>query len=642
MMIAKNLLKLTTTTTTMRRSAASATVTVATVNNNAMGGAHIGQQQQRSFSRFNNNLPSAEAAKSTDMFCFQCEQTKDGTGCTTVGVCGKTPEVAALQDLLIYNLRYTSVYAHNARCMGVCAEQLRPASEFLLHGLYATLTNVNFDPERFVEYLEQCEHHMTQCRALYESACKQHNVQPRSFVMPHGTVSVNTASEQLVHFGREIAGVDGRIRELGQQVGSVQELVSYGLKGLAAYAKEALMFGQSDTAVFDYMHEAMALLSNVPGAVQGLDANNVDTLLNMALRCGEVNIRVMELLDTGATTAFGHPTPTPVLTTPVPGKCILVSGHDLSDLHEILRLTEGTDINVYTHGELLPGHGYPGLKQYKHLVGNYGGPWQLQKMEFSAFPGAILMTTNCIVEPRKSYRNRIFTTGVVGYEGVQHLKSRADFVKVVESAKQLAGFPESVATQEKKYVNTGFAHNAVLGLAPAVIQAVKNGDIKRFWLIGGCDGSEGERSYYKDIATNVPQDNVVMTLGCAKYRFNRYEFGSIDVGGMEGVQIPRLLDIGQCNDSYSAVKIASALADAFGTKDLNDLPISFVISWFEQKAVVVLLTLLKLGLKNMRTGPALPAFIDPVTLQLLVDKWQLHPIAAKDYRADMMAMLKGQ
>jgi hydroxylamine reductase len=392
-------------------------------------------------------------------------------------------------------------------------------------------------------------------------------------------------------------------------------LLVYGVKGTAAYAHHAKVLGRESDDVYAFFHEALSYLSE--------ETTTVDNLLGLCLRCGEVNLKVMEMLDTAHTSAYGHPRPTPVRVEPLEGKAILVSGHDLKDLEELLRQTEGKGINVYTHGEMLPAHGYPRLKAYPHLAGNYGGAWQDQKQEFAAFPGAILMTTNCIQEPRDSYKQRIFTSGLVAWPGVRHIANR-DFTPVIEAALAAPGF---AAEGPDNSILVGFGHDAVMSVAGQVIDAVKSGAIKRFFLIGGCDGAKTGRDYYTDLAQAVPKDSVILTLACGKYRFNKLDFGAI--GG-----IPRLLDIGQCNDAYSAIKIAGALAGAFNC-GVNDLPLSLVLSWHEQKAVCILLTLLHLGIKNIRLGPSLPAFVTPPVLKVLSEKFNLMPITTveKDLNA---------
>ncbi|MEI8078909.1 MAG: hydroxylamine reductase, partial [bacterium] len=412
-------------------------------------------------------------------------------------------------------------------------------------------------------------------------------------------------------------GVPPRQGLLGPDVTGVQELLTSGLKGMAAYADHAQILGRTDDVVGDFCHEALDYLAKPAPAL--------DVLLKFALRCGEVNLRVMELLDQANTGAYGNPEPTRIRITPVAGKGILVSGHDLLDLHDLLVQTAGTGINVYTHGEMLPANAYPGLKKFTHLVGNYGGAWQNQREEFNAFPGPILMTTNCIQKPKDSYQNRIFTTGLVAWPGVTHLATR-DFAPVIAAAQVAPGF---TATAPEKFIMGGFGHAAVMNVADTVIAAVKAGAIKHFFLIGGCDGAKPGRNYYTEFAQLVPKDCVILTLACGKYRFNKLEFG--EIGG-----IPRLLDLGQCNDAYSAVQIAVALAKAFNC-GVNDLPLSFVLSWYEQKAVVILLSLLHLGLRKIRLGPSLPACVTPAVLKVLVDTFALAPITTP--AADLKASL---
>lgn len=577
-----------------------------------------------------------------DMFCFQCEQTNNGTGCTTLGVCGKTPEVAALQDLLINNLKNMSVYTHLAHKNGVPMDMIRPFSDLVLRGLYSTLTNVNFDAQRFVDYLTECQEMTMEAKKLYESS----TANPRKIEFEHAyDISKELQARDvptLVAIAKSV-GVQERLGQLGQFAGSMQELLTYGLKGYAAYAREAELLGQTDPEVFAFMNEAMAFLSGVPNVTE-FDAHNGDHALALALKCGEVNIKVMSLLDKGANVRFGSPEPTQVSTTPEPGKCILVSGHDLGDLHAILEQTEGKGINVYTHGELLPGNSYPGLKKFKHLKGNYGGPWQLQQYDFSMFPGPIVMTTNCIIEPRKKYADRIFTTSEVGWPGVRHIKNH-DFSEVVKSALENKGFPESVAKEEKKQLTIGFNHHTILSIAPSLVDAITKGQLQKVFVIGGCDGTEGERNFYKDLATSLPKDSTLMlTLGCAKYRINKYDHGTMDLVDpktQQKITIPRLLDVGQCNDVYSALKVALALKEVTGVKDINDLPLAYAISWFEQKAVVIFLTMLHLGVKNMRIGPRLPAFLPPAVVKVLQEKLNLRAVPVPDVQSEMNAMIKG-
>lgn len=505
------------------------------------------------------------------MFCYQCEQTAQCSGCTSFGVCGKDPETAALQDLLIDLCKKIAVKAH-------AGERTREADLFVVEGLFTTVTNVNFDPEDLAKIIRRGA-----------ALC---DFEPAADL------------DGLIKQG-EAVGIESRKAEFGEDITGLQELILYGLKGMAAYADHAYILGKEDDSVFAFFHEAMTCLTN--------KFPTVDDLFGMAMKVGEVNLTVMGLLDEANTGTYGHPEPTPVNINAVEGKAILVSGHDLKDLAMLLEQTEGKGINIYTHGEMLPCHGYPELKKYKHLVGNYGGAWQDQREEFEAFPGAILMTTNCIQKPKENYKARIFTCGLVQWPGVQHIDD-GNFAPVIDAALAAPGFPE---TEEPKTILVGFGHNAVLGVAPTVIEAVKSGALKHFFLIGGCDGAKSGRNYYTDFAEAVPEDCAILTLACGKYRFNKLEFG--DIGG-----IPRLLDIGQCNDAYSAVQIAVALAGAFDC-GVNDLPLSFILSWYEQKAICILLSLLHLGVQNIKVGPSLPAFITPAVLNVLVEKFSIAP-----------------
>jgi hydroxylamine reductase len=521
------------------------------------------------------------------MFCYQCEQNAGGKGCQKAGVCGKDAVAAGQMDELIQECLGISRYARRAR--GLDAGD-RAVDVFVIEALFTTVTNVNFDSARLADWLRRAQAIKERARRLYEEACRRAGRAAEPVPAPACEVSV----------GR-------KIETLGGDVGGLQELIKYGLKGMAAYADHARILGVEDPAVYAFFHEALDFLADNP--------TDIGRLTEMALKVGEVNLKVMGLLDRANTGAYGHPEPTQALVTPVKGKCILVSGHDLKDLDELLKQTQGRGINVYTHGEMLPCLAYPGLKKHRHLVGNYGGAWQDQQKEFDAFPGAILMTTNCIQKPKAAYQSRIFTTGLVGWPGVTHVSNR-DFSAVIAAALAAPGFAEDAPA---KHITVGFARNAVLGAAGKVVEAVKAGKLRRFFLIGGCDGAKPGRNYYTDFAQAVPKDCAILTLACGKYRFNKMEFG--DIGG-----IPRLLDVGQCNDAYSAVQIAAALAEAFAC-GINDLPLSIILSWYEQKAVCVLLTLLHLGLKNMRLGPSLPAFVGPNVLKVLVDKFGLKPIS---------------
>ena len=546
------------------------------------------------------------------MFCYQCEQTAKGTGCTVAGVCGKDPRTAVLQDLLVYATKGLAMYAHRARQLGV---KNHDADVFTLEALFTTVTNVNFDPERVAALVRRLPWIRARVRAAYEAAAKKAGQTPDTLGGPAEWEPAGDL-DGLVAQGAEI-GVLSRKATLGEDVTGLQELLTYGLKGMAAYADHAQILGQEDDAVYAFFYQALDYLTQAE--------QSADELVGLALKCGEVNLTVMGLLDTANTGAYGHPVPTKVRVEPLKGKAILISGHDLKDLEELLKQTAGKGINVYTHGEMLPAHGYPKLKAYQHLAGNYGGAWQEQKKEFDAFPGAILMTTNCIQAPRDSYKARIFTSGLVAWPGVTHIHDR-NYAPVIDAALAADGFKED---GPDKTILVGFGHEAVLGVADKVVDAVKSGKIKHFFLIGGCDGAKPGRSYYTDFAQAVPDDSVILTLACGKYRFNKLDFG--EVAG-----IPRLLDIGQCNDAYSAIQIAVALANAFET-DVNSLPLSLVLSWYEQKAVVILLTLLHLGIRNMRLGPSLPAFVTPPVLNVLVEKFGLAPVSTP--AEDLKAML---
>jgi len=547
------------------------------------------------------------------MFCYQCEQTAKGTGCTAQGVCGKDPETAALQDLLVYAVKDISRYAHRAYELGARDSKV---DVFMIKALFSTLTNVNFDPQRFTEFIKQAAEIKKKAQKLYEDAQKKAGEKPEALICPIAWWEDTDDLDKMVRKSESVS-IQKRIDKLGKDITGLQELITYGLKGAAAYADHAQILGKEDSELYAQFHEMLNYLTEGP--------TNADELLQRARKCGQINLKAMEFLDSANTEAYGHPEPTKVRITPVKGKCIVVSGHDLKDLEELLKQTEGKGINVYTHGEMLPCNAYPGLKKYKHLVGNFGGAWQEQRKEFDEFPGAILMTTNCLQKPKESYKRRIFTCGVVGWEGVTHISDR-DFTPVIEAALAEPGFTEDAP---EKYIMIGFARNTVMSIAGKVIELVKQGKIRHFFLIGGCDGAKPGRNYYTKFAQKVPKDCMILTLACGKYRFNKLEFGQID-------GIPRLLDCGQCNDAYSAIQIATGLADAFNC-GVNDLPLSLVLSWFEQKAVAILLTLLHLGIKNIRIGPSLPAFVSPNVLNVLVDKYNIKPVGNIDQ--DLAEML---
>lgn len=547
------------------------------------------------------------------MFCYQCEQAAQGSGCTKLGVCGKDPETAALQDLLVYATKGVAQYAHRAAQLG---KRDKAVDVGVIEALFATVTNVDFDPQRVEWHLRQLARLRDRARQLYEEASASQRQPPAELAGPAAWQPA--ADRQGLLRQAEAVSIPQRRAQLGDDTAGLQELVLYGLKGAAAYADHAQLLGFDDPSVYARFHAALEFLTRT-------DATSGE-LLDWALKTGELNLKAMELLDQAHTSTYGHPQPTPVRITPLRGKAILISGHDLKDLEELLKQTEGQGINVYTHGEMLPAHGYPGLKKYKHLAGNYGGAWQNQRKEFEAFPGAILMTTNCIQKPADSYKDRIFTTGLVAWPGVRHIGPGRDFAPVIAAALAAPGF---AADEPEKTILVGFGHQAVSQAAEKVIAAVSAGKIRHFFLIGGCDGAKPGRNYYTELAQKVPPDCVILTLACGKYRFNKLEFGQID-------GLPRLWDIGQCNDAYSAVRIATDLAAALGC-GVNDLPLSLVLSWYEQKAVAVLLTLLYLGVRNIRLGPSLPAFITPAVLQVLAEKFQIAPITTPD--EDLRAIL---
>jgi hydroxylamine reductase len=541
------------------------------------------------------------------MFCYQCEQAAKGEGCTVLGVCGKNAEVAALQDLLIYSLQGLSQVAVEGRKAGVSDPGV---NAFTCEAAFSTLTNVDFDPDRLVKLIRKSVEIREELKAKVAKAGGKVDLGagPATF-KPEATQEGLVKQADAVGL-KSYPAADADILAL-------KHTLLFGIKGVCAYADHARILGQEDDKVYAFIHEGLAATAS-----PDLGLND---LLPLVLKCGEINLRAMELLDAGNTGRYGHPVPTKVPLGHKKGKAILVSGHDLLDLEEILKQSEGKGINVYTHGEMLPTHGYPALKKYPHFYGHYGTAWQNQAKEFAQFPGAIVMTTNCIQRPQEIYAPNLFTRGLVGWPGITHIPD-LNFKPVIDKALALPGFSED---SNGKSVMVGFARNAVLGVAGAVIEAVKNKNIRHFFLVGGCDGAKPTRNYYTEFVEKVPKDCVVMTLACGKFRFFDKEMG--DIGG-----IPRLLDVGQCNDAYSAVQIAVALANAFGV-GVNDLPLSIICSWYEQKAVAILLSLLYLGIKDIRLGPSLPAFITPNVLDVLVKNFDLKPITTPD--ADLKTIL---
>lgn len=533
------------------------------------------------------------------MFCVQCEQTirtPAGNGCAYAqGMCGKTAETSDLQDVLIYTLQGLSAWALAAREQGIIDREI---DAFVPKAFFATLTNVNFDSNRIVAYVNQALAYRQQLADRLTAMAVQVNDLPQSAHFEPGAELL----EQLAHAAP--AAPNRGKSEVDEDIMGLRLLCLYGLKGAAAYMEHARVLDQQSDEVAAEFHRIMSWLST--------DPSEMGRLFSCAMEIGQLNFKIMEMLDLGETSAFGHPEPTQVRVTPIPGKCILVSGHDMMDLKLILEQTKGTGINVYTHGEMLPALAYPFFKQYPHLVGNYGSAWQNQQKEFANFPGAVVMTSNCIIDPNVgNYSDRIFTRSIVGWPGVTHLEGD-DFSAVIAKAQALEGFKH---TELEHFITIGFARNALMQAAPAVIEKVKAGEISHFFLVGGCDGDKAERAYFTEFAKAAPRDSLLLTLGCGKYKFNKLDFG--DIGG-----IPRLLDVGQCNDAYSAIQLALALSEAFEC-GVNDLPLTLVLSWFEQKAIVILLTLLSLGVKDIRTGPTAPAFLTPALLKVLEEQFGL-------------------
>lgn len=552
------------------------------------------------------------------MFCVQCEQSlssSTGKGCAKArGSCGKTAKVSDLQDLLVYALQGTSFYAEQARRFGIVDEEV---DAFVPQAFFATLTNVNFEAERITGYARQAQAFRERLRTQVDAACAAAGESP---VTPTGAaVFVLADDAQALLAQAPVAAVNRGKDRVSEDVMGLRLLCLYGLKGAAAYMEHARVLGQQDASVAAEFHRIMAWL--------GTDPEDMAMLLATSMAIGQLNYRVMEMLDRGETERFGHPAPTQVNVKPVAGKAILVSGHDLEDLKLILEQTEGLGINVYTNGEMLPAHGYPELNKFRHLVGNYGSAWQNQQTEFAMFPGAIVMTSNCLIDPNVGdYADRLFTRSIVGWPGVTHIDGD-DFSQVIACAKAQAGFPYSETPQ---LITVGFGRNALMAAAPAVVEQVRGGHIKHFFLVGGCDGDRAVRSYYEDFTAAAPKDTVILTLACGKYRFNKKSFGEIN-------GIPRLIDIGQCNDSYSAIQLALALAKEFDC-GINELPLNLVLSWFEQKAIVILLTLLSLGVRNIRVGPTIPAFLTENLVNILHQEFGLSPITTVEN--DLQAMLK--
>ena len=548
-----------------------------------------------------------------EMFCYQCEQTANGKGCTKQGVCGKTPEVANLQDLLIFQLKGISCYGDILLKKGMRPE--KRVVSFVENCLFTTLTNVNFDPEVHVKLLQEAQKIKDELRQQTGGTGTENIYM--AYRLPE------TKSEMLRT--SQIAGIMYD-QNLDEDIRSLRQLVIYGLKGISAYGHQARELGYYSDTVDDFYIQGLAAVTD--------DQLTVEELIQLAMKTGTMALEIMQKLDEANTTVYGNPSPHAVPMTLKAGPFIIVSGHDFHDLEMLLAQSQGTGVNIYTHGEMLPGHGYEGLKKYPHLVGNFGGAWQEQQKQFDNIPGCILMTTNCLMNPRDSYKDRIYSTNVVGWDGVKYIPRKENgeknFSEIIQQALALGGYDtdrdvrptepsDCPEYQQVDELLTGFAHEATLSHAGEIVQAVKDGQIRHFFLIGGCDGARPGRNYFTKFAQLVPEDCVILTLACGKYRFNKLDFGTV-------AGLPRLLDVGQCNDAYSAVRIATALADAFDT-DVNSLPLSMILSWYEQKAVAVLLALLSLGIKNIYLGPILPAFLSPNVVQYLVDTFQLHLIS---------------
>ncbi len=532
------------------------------------------------------------------MYCNQCEQTAKGIACTTVGVCGKKENLADIEDVLIYALCGMSLFANEARQKGIIDEAV---DRFTMEAVFSTLTNVNFDAERFVVLINKAVELRESLKGRVAEAGGAVD-----FDHPAAAFAPADSAAGLAQQGADLQFIPNL--DADENVRSLKQTLLYGLKGIAAYTDHASILGQNDPAIAGFMYEALAAL-----LAEGL---TIEACVPVAMKAGEINLRAMELLDAGNTGTYGNPVPTSVPLGHRPNKCILITGHDLHDLELLLKQTDGKGIDIYTHGEMLPCHGYPELKKYDHFHGHFGTAWQNQHKEFPNFPGPVLFTTNCIQKPKDEYKDRIFTTGLVGWPGVAHIEGK-DFTAVIDKALAMDGWQDDA---DNGSVMVGFARGAVLGVADKVIEAVKNKDIRHFFLVGGCDGAKPGRDYFTKFVEQVPEDCMVLTLACGKFRFFDQDLG--DIGG-----IPRLLDVGQCNDAYSAIQIAVALAGAFEC-EVNDLPLSMIISWYEQKAAAILLTLLYLGIKDIRLGPSLPAFISPAVLDFLVATFDIKPVAA--------------
>lgn len=556
----------------------------------------------------NNDIKNREENEKMSMFCFQCQEAAGGVGCKVRGVCGKTDDVANLQDLLIYASKGIAAYDLIAREKGLSPKHV---DRFVIECLFMTITNANFDKAAFVKKINEA----IALRDQLKDLLVKNGVALPAELHDSATFSISEAEYET--FSTKV----GVLATEHEDVRSLRELIIYGVKGMAAYAEHAMNLGHEDKSIGQFIEEALVATTN----------NNLsaDELVALTLKTGEFGVKVMALLDTANTSTYGNPEITKVNIGVRNNPAILISGHDLKDMEELLKQTEGTGVDVYTHSEMLPANYYPAFKKYEHFVGNYGNAWWKQKEEFESFNGPILMTTNCIVPPKDSYKSKMFTTGSAGFDGCKHIPDRKegevkDFSEIIALAKTLPA-PTEI---EKGEIIGGFAHNQVFELAGAVVDAVKSGAIKKFFVMAGCDGRMKDRDYYTEFAEKLPKDTVILTAGCAKYRYNKLNLG--DIGG-----IPRVLDAGQCNDSYSLAVIALKLKEVFELNDINELPIAYNIAWYEQKAVIVLLALLSLGVKNIHLGPTLPAFLSPNVANVLIETFGIAGIGTVDGDIEM-------
>lgn len=594
-----------------------------TGNQNGFGSLDVSKaSESSSSSRWLSSAVSTNRTSNPDMFCRQCEQTNDHYACVTVGVCGKSSETASSQDALMAVIRSVSHWAVAAKENPDATDLLRKVNRWSLQAAFSTLTNVNFSAERIAEYCREGEN--------LKKDLKQVVTSPPIHPNAHTVDISNATLEEIEEFGLTVSVPKREAEMKHADAFSLNEIATYGLKGTCAYAMHCDQLLENGVPP-DIMNDIQSLWSQLDSSDGDMNA-----MLQAVMKVGETNTKVLALLDQAHADSFGAPEPTNIRMTAVKGKCILVSGHDMKDIYELLKQTEGKGINVYTHGEMMPAHTYPKLREFSHLVGNYGTAWQNQKFEFASFPGPVIVTTNCILEPRRMYKNRLYTMNEVGVDGVAHIGPDRDFSKVIDQAlHECKGFPKTF--DPPKYHLAGFNHRVVLSLADKVIEAAKSGALSRIFLIGGCDGSQWERSYFTDLAEATPDDSIILTMGCAKNRI--IHSPKLENATVGNTGLPRILDMGQCNDSYSAVVVAIELAKALQVDSVNDLPLSLAVSHLEQKAAAVLCTLLSLGVRNIRLGPSLPAYITPNVLQILQEKFNLKGTGIA--RTDLLEMMEG-